>query len=69
MDIEDVKWLEKEYNRVNKITTSSRDKKGYTNVTVKVETMEDVEPVQAAIEAMGFDTNSMEDVSKPMQDN
>ena len=68
MDIEDVKWLEKEYNRVNKITTSSRDKKGYTNVTVKVETMEDVEPVQAAIEAMGFDTNSMEDVRKPMQE-
>ncbi|WP_302775198.1 ABC transporter permease [Anaerotruncus colihominis] len=68
MDIEDVKWLEKEYNRVNKITTSSRDKKGYTNVTVKVETMEDVESVQAAIEAMGFDTNSMEDVRKPMQE-
>ena len=30
--------------------------------------MEDVESVQAAIEAMGFDTNSMEDVRKPMQE-
>ena len=68
MDIEDIKWLEAEYNRVNKIKTSTRNNKGYSNVTVKVATMEDVEPVQEAIKAMGFETNSAEDVRKPMQE-
>lgn len=69
MDINDVKKLEEEYIKANKIKVSANDKKkGYTQAVVKVRTMEDVDPVETQIKAMGFETRSMETVRKPMQE-
>lgn len=68
MDIEDLKRLEEEHMKANKIRTSDNQKKGYNRATVKVESLEDVDPVETAIKAMGFETSSMETIRKPMQE-
>lgn len=70
MDIDDLKKLEEEYRKVNKIKVSKSDQqKGYDEATVLVESMEDVDPVETKIKAMGFETRSMETIRKPMQEN
>ena len=70
MDIDDLKELEKEYIKVNKIKVNkNEEKKGYDEATVLVESMEDVDPVETQIKAMGFETRSMETIRKPMQEN
>jgi len=68
MDINDLKKLEADYIKVNKIKVNSKENKGYNQVTVKVRSMEDVDPVETQIKAMGFETRSMETVRKPMQE-
>ena len=68
MDINDLKKLEKDYMKANKIKESDSDNKGYNDVTVKVNSIDDVEAVEEAIQAMGFETNSMESIRKPMQE-
>ena len=68
MDINDLNRLEEEYIKANKIVVNKKDDTGYSNVTVKVETMEDVDPVEMQIQAMGYNTRSMETVRKPMQE-
>lgn len=68
MDIDQLKVLQKEYNKENAIKPSKSDEKGYQNIKVKVETMEDVETVENKIREMGFETSSMEQIRKPMQE-
>ncbi|MCI8650458.1 MAG: ABC transporter permease [Anaerotruncus sp.] len=68
MDINDLKKLEEEFIRANKISTNKNENQGYSRVSVKVETLDDVDPVETEIKAMGFETRSMETVRKPMQE-
>ena len=68
MDINDLKALEEEYIKENKIATDQNSRKGYTQVKVKVESMEDVDQVETQIKAMGYETSSMESIRKPMQE-
>ncbi len=63
-----LKKLEEKYNKLNNIKVSEDDKNNYTTAKVKVTDMKYVEEVQAAIDEMGFDTYSMEDIRKPMQE-
>lgn len=70
MDIDDLKELEKEYIKANKIKINkSEEQQGYHEATVLVKSMDDVDPVETQINAMGFETRSMETVRKPMQEN
>ena len=66
MDINDLKVLVEEYNDANDIRTS--ENKGYTDVRVRVKDMELVAGVEEQIQAMGFETYSMESMRKPMQE-
>lgn len=70
MDIDDVKELEEQYIKANKISVNkNEEKQGYNRATVLVKSMEDVDPVETQIKAMGFETESMETIRKPMQQN
>ncbi|MDD6186973.1 MAG: ABC transporter permease [Oscillospiraceae bacterium] len=59
MDIEDVIAIEKEYNKLNNIKTDKNKERTYTDAIVKVNDMKNVEDVERAIKAMGFETYSM----------
>ena len=66
--IEQVKKLEEEYRKVNKIKSdNSNGQKGYNNAKVKVESMELVPQVEKAIQELGFETYSMESTRQNMQ--
>lgn len=69
MDIDDLKWLEQQYIKVNKIKVSRNEQKGYNRAVVIVESLDDVEGVEKKIQAMGFETTSAETIRKPMQEN
>lgn len=69
MTIEDAQKLEEEYIKINKIKrTRDETENGYDNVIVKTFTMNDVDAVEQQIQAFGFETNSMETMRKPMQE-
>ena len=68
MDINDLKALEGAYIKENKIAVNQDSQKGYSQVKVKVESMEDVDRVETQIQEMGYDTSSMESIRKPMQE-
>ncbi len=69
MDIDDVKELEAQYIKANKISVNkNEEQQGYNQATVLVKTMEDVDPVETQIKDMGFETQSMETIRKPMQE-
>lgn len=68
MDIHYVKSLEKEYNKYNGIKEDKNKVEAYEEVIVKVESMDDVEEVEEYIQSLGFNTNSMESVRKPIQE-
>lgn len=67
MDIDQLKEIQKEYNKINGIKTSNKKDDTYESVKVKVEDISLVEPIQNAIKEMGFETSSMEDIRKPME--
>ena len=67
MDINDLKQLVEEYNDANDVR-SSNGQQGYTDVRVRVEDMELVAEVEEKIQAMGFETYSMESMREPMQE-
>lgn len=69
MELEDLKALEKAYMKANKIKADSRMESGYNEVRAYVHTIDDVDDVDAAITAMGYQTESLESIRKPMQDN
>lgn len=67
MDIEVLKSLVAEYNKENDIR-SSDGQKGYTDVRVRVKDIDLVAGVEDQIQAMGFETYSMESMREPMQE-
>lgn len=68
MDIKDVKALQKEYNKVNNVKEDKSKKESYDQVVVKTDDMSAVAEVEAAIQAFGFNTNSMESIRKPLEE-
>lgn len=68
MDIDYLKKLEAEYNKLNGIKTDKSKVESYQNAVVKVEDMKDVEAVEEIIKGYGFETNSMESIRKPMEE-
>ncbi|MEG1448813.1 MAG: FtsX-like permease family protein [Oscillospiraceae bacterium] len=68
MDINQLKQLQKEYNKENGIKVDSKTQNSYESVKVKVQSMEDVEAVEKQIQDMGFETSSMEQIRKPMEE-
>ena len=69
MDINFLKELEKEYNSFNNIK-QDRNKvdTGYEQVVVKCADMDDVAEVEEYIKSFGYETNSMESIRKPIQE-
>lgn len=68
VDVDFLKKMEAEYNKLNNIQVNKDAKKSYDNVTVKVDDMNNVAAVEEVIKAMGYTTNSMETIRKPMQE-
>lgn len=68
MEINDLKQLEAAYNKANKIKQETGRNKGYNQARVYVRSIEDVDAVDTAIGALGFETESLESIRKPMQD-
>lgn len=71
MTIHDLQKLINAYNKENGIKNTENGKKkevSYQECKVKVDTIENVEAVEAAIKEMGFETDSMESIRKPMQE-
>ncbi len=68
MDIDYLKSLEKEYNKFNGIKEDKDKVDSYEQVIVKVESMDDVELVESYIQSFGYNTDSMESVRKPIQE-
>lgn len=69
MDIADLKQFEAAYMKANKIAVSKDEKtQGYDRAVVMAETIHDVDAIDAALTAMGFQTQSLQSVRKQMQD-
>lgn len=68
MSVADIKKMESDYIKVNKIKISKSDETGYDQVKVKAVDISMVDSVQTAIDDMGFDTWSMESIRKPMEE-
>lgn len=68
VSVDYLKKLENEYNKLNNITVNKDAKKSYDSVTVKVDDMNNVAAVEEVIQGMGYTTNSMETIRKPMQE-
>ncbi|MEG2144611.1 MAG: FtsX-like permease family protein, partial [Oscillospiraceae bacterium] len=58
-----------EYVKLNKIKVDKKEEKGYDQAKVKVTDIQYVAEVEQAIKDMGFETNSMESIRKPMEEN
>lgn len=69
MPIDEMNRITEEYKKLNKIKEQQTStKKGYENAVVKCSDIKYVESVEAYIsETLGFQTNSMESIRKPMQ--
>ena len=72
MDIRELRELEKEYKRVNKIrddknSDNNNGLENYQQVKVKVSDIDLVSQVDQAIKEMGFETYSLDSVREPMQ--
>lgn len=76
MSIEDLNRLTAEYNKVNGVSSSGSgsgsgsgsNAKSYQTVYVKVKDINLVESVEGQIQALGYNTSSMESIRKPMQE-
>jgi ABC-type antimicrobial peptide transport system permease subunit len=68
MSISDLKRMEEDYKKANKIKADSSTQSSYDNARVKVSDMKYVGRVEEAIQEMGFDTYSMETIRKPMEE-
>ncbi len=68
MDVNYMKKLEKEYNKLNGKVENKEATKSYDSVTIKVDDMNNVAAVEEVIQGMGYETNSMETIRKPMQE-
>jgi ABC-type antimicrobial peptide transport system permease subunit len=68
IDIAEYKKLVAEYNKANGIKDSQDETSGYERARVKVSDIRYVSDIQAAIEDMGYNTYSMENIRKPMEE-
>jgi len=68
ISVTQLKELEAKYNKLNNIKVDENQAKGYTSAKVKVTDMKYVEEVQNAIDEMGFNTYSLENIREPMQE-
>lgn len=66
MDVRDLKKIASDYYKANGI--KAPEAKGYETAKIKVTDMKYVEQVEEAIQDMGFQTNSMESIRKPMEE-
>lgn len=67
MDLNLLKRLEAEYMKANKIKDPTYGKTGYDNVTVKVDSIDNVTTVEKQIQELGFSTDSMNSWRENMQ--
>ncbi|WP_312642603.1 ABC transporter permease [Hydrogenoanaerobacterium sp.] len=68
MPIDEMNRMVAEYKKLNKIKESQNNEKGYQSAVVKTTDIKYVESVESYIsETLGFSTNSMESIRKPMQ--
>lgn len=68
MSVTDIKKMESDYIKANKIKVDKTDDYGYDQVKVKVRDISMVDEVQTAIDDMGFESWSMESIRKPMEE-
>lgn len=69
MPIDEMNRLVAEYKRLNKVKESANNTKGYEHAVVKCTDIKYVEAVETYIsKTLGFETNSMESIRKPMQE-
>lgn len=68
MDVSLAKQLQEKYNKLNNIKGEEAKQQGYDNAVVKVESIADVAETEEAIQAMGFDTYSMDSMRKPLEE-
>ncbi len=68
MSIEELRKIEADYIKANEIKVDRKAGVKYQNAKVKVADMKYVGQVEEAIQAMGFDTYSMETIRKPMEE-
>ena len=68
MSVDDVKKIEQDYIKENKIKVNTDDDYGYNQVKVKAVDITYVDAIQTAIDEMGFETWSMETIRKPMEE-
>lgn len=63
MRMKDMERLQKQLQKI----TGQKKRKEYYELYVQTESMKQVEPVETEIRRMGFQTNSMESIRKPME--
>ena len=68
MDVQFAKELVSQYNKLNGIKLDKNMKDSYDGACVKVAEIKDVESVEKEIKSNGFETNSMENFRKPMEE-
>jgi len=68
MSVDDIKKIEEDYIKANKIKVNDEDDYGYDTVKVKAVDITHVDAIQTAINDMGFETWSMESIRKPMEE-
>lgn len=66
MDLNYAKELQKEYYKINKITPP-KENTGYNQIYVKAASVNDVETVEAAIQELGYNTDSLSSMRKELQ--
>ncbi len=68
MDINYMKELKKEYNKINGVKEDKSKKESYENVVIKVDDINHVAQVEDVIKEYGFSTSSMESIRKPLEE-
>lgn len=68
MDINYLRSLEKEYNKLNNIKEDKNKVFSYNNVYVKVDDMKHVAAVEEILQGYGYQTDSMESIRKPLEE-
>lgn len=66
MDLSYAKELQKEYYRINKITPP-KEETGYNQIYVKAASVGEVEAVEKAIQALGYNTDSLSSMREELQ--
>ena len=68
MDVNYLRSLEKEYNKLNNVKEDKKKVFSYNNVYVKVDDMKHVAAVEEILQGYGYQTDSMESIRKPLEE-